>query len=63
MVKLQAQALHVFLVLLVATFSVWAVDQHVIGHAAVPAALTCGDTITVDTTLDADLWTARATAS
>jgi parallel beta-helix repeat protein len=55
MVKLRAHALHVVLVVLAATGSVWALDDSVIGHAGVPVALSCGDTITVDTTLDADL--------
>jgi parallel beta-helix repeat protein len=55
MVKLRPQAIHVVLVLLVATSSVSALDALVGGQAALAGQLSCGDTITVDTTLDADL--------
>ena len=55
MVKLRPHATHVVLVLLAVTSSVSALDALVGGHAALAAPLGCGDTITVDTTLDADL--------
>jgi parallel beta-helix repeat protein len=55
MVKLRPHVIHVILVLLVATSSVSALDALVGGHAALAGPPSCGDTITVDTTLDADL--------
>jgi len=55
MVKLRPQATHVVLVLLAATSSVSALDVLVGGHAALAGPLSCGDTITVDTVLAADL--------
>ena len=55
MVKLRPQAIHVILVLLVATSSISALDALLGGRLALAGPLRCGDTITVDTTLDADL--------
>ena len=55
MIKLRPHAIHVILVMIVATSSISAFDALVSGHAALADPLSCGDTITVDTTLDADL--------
>ena len=55
MVKVRPQAIHVVLVLVVATSSISAFDAFVGDHAALAGPLSCGDTVTVDTTLDADL--------
>ncbi len=55
MVKRRPHVIGVILVLLAATSSVLAVDVLVVGQAALAAPLRCGDRITVDTTLHADL--------
>ena len=54
MIKFRPKAIHVILVSLVATSSIAALDAFV-GQAALAGPLSCGDTITVDTVLAADL--------